>query len=71
MIRGDRGVPDRREGELPTTDAEADMLLELLAHKHDLGVTYFVMDFGNPLTAEHVERFAEQVMAPLRWRGGG
>ena len=54
------------ERALPETDAEAAEFLELLSHKHDLGVTYFVMDFGNPETPEHIARFAEQVMDPLR-----
>ena len=54
------------ERALPETDAEADELAELLLHKKNLGVTYFVMDFGNPATADDVARFAEQVMAPLK-----
>jgi alkanesulfonate monooxygenase SsuD/methylene tetrahydromethanopterin reductase-like flavin-dependent oxidoreductase (luciferase family) len=54
------------EKALPETDAEAQEVLELLSHKKDLGVSYFVMDFGNPLTTEHVNRFAEQVMTPLK-----
>ncbi len=54
------------EKALPETDAEAQEVLELLSHKKDLGITYFVMDFGNPLTTEHVDRFAEQVMTPLK-----
>jgi len=54
------------EKALPETDAEAAEILELLEHKRALGVTYFVMDFGNPSTPEHVSRFAEQVAAPLR-----
>ena len=40
--------------------------LDLLARKADLGVQHFVLDFGHPLTDEHVMRFVEQVMAPLR-----
>ena len=56
------------EKPLPETDAQAEELLELLNHKVDLGVTYFVMDFGNPPTTEHVARFADQVMTPLKNR---
>jgi hypothetical protein len=54
------------ENALPETDAEAQELLEKLARKAELGVTYFVMDFGNPLTTDHVLRFVEQVQTPLR-----
>ncbi|TFH20108.1 MAG: LLM class flavin-dependent oxidoreductase [Acidimicrobiales bacterium] len=54
------------ERALPETDAEASEFLDLLAHKADLGVQHFVLDFGHPLTDEHVMRFVEQVMAPLR-----
>jgi alkanesulfonate monooxygenase SsuD/methylene tetrahydromethanopterin reductase-like flavin-dependent oxidoreductase (luciferase family) len=53
------------EHALPETDAQSQELLERLAHKAELGVTYFVMDFGNPLTTDHVSRFAEQVKQPL------
>lgn len=54
------------EKALPETDAEARELLEFLGHKAELGVRHFVMDFGHPRTTEHVGRFVEQVMAPLR-----
>ena len=54
--------------ELPETDAEAATLLEDLAHWADLGVRHYVLDFGHPKTPEHIHRFAEQVMAPLRQR---
>lgn len=54
------------EKALPENDAQADELLELLAHKMALGVRHFVMDFGNPETPEHILRFAEQVMDPLK-----
>ena len=54
------------ERALPETDAEAAEFLELLAHKVALGINYFVMDFGNPETPEHVSRFVEQVQTPLR-----
>ena len=54
------------ERPLPETDEESEQLLALLAHKADLGVQHLVMDFGNPPSAEHVARFAAQVMIPLR-----
>ncbi len=54
------------ERALPETDAEAAELLELLGHWVDLGVQHFVMDFGHPPTDEHILRFVEQVMDPLK-----
>lgn len=54
------------EKSLPTTDAEAQELLDDLGRWVDKGVQHFVMDFGHPPTAEHVSRFVEQVMQPLR-----
>jgi len=54
------------EKPLPETDAEAAELLAFLGHWVELGVQHFVMDFGHPLTDEHVHRFVEQVMAPLK-----
>jgi alkanesulfonate monooxygenase SsuD/methylene tetrahydromethanopterin reductase-like flavin-dependent oxidoreductase (luciferase family) len=54
------------ERSLPENDVQAAELLELLAHKAELGVQHFVMDFGHPPTDEHVLRFAEQVISPLR-----
>lgn len=54
------------ERALPETDDESEVLHAELARWVELGVQHFVMDFGNPATTEHVERFAEQVMMPLR-----
>ncbi len=54
------------ERALPEDDAQAEQLLADMARWVELGVTYFVMDFGNPKTTEHVDRFAEQVIQPLR-----
>lgn len=51
---------------LPTSDAESAEYADLLAHKVDLGVRHFVLDFGHPETPEHVSRFVEQVMDPLK-----
>ncbi len=54
------------EKALPETDAESAELFEFLVRKVELGVRHFVMDFGNPTTDEHVLRFVEQVMTPLK-----
>jgi alkanesulfonate monooxygenase SsuD/methylene tetrahydromethanopterin reductase-like flavin-dependent oxidoreductase (luciferase family) len=54
------------ERPLPTTDAESEALLEHLEHLRDLEITHFTMDFGHPLTPEHVLRFAEQVIDVMR-----
>ena len=51
---------------LPETDADAEQLLDELAHQVEIGTTYFVMDFGHPATPEHIPRFVEQVMTPLK-----
>jgi len=51
---------------LPETDAEAEQLLDELAHQVEIGTTYFVMDFGHPATPEHIPRFVERVMTPLK-----
>ena len=53
-------------GDLPETDAASEQWLERLTHLRDLGVSYFVMDFGHPLAAEPAVRFAEQVIAPMK-----
>ncbi|HSL59264.1 MAG TPA: LLM class flavin-dependent oxidoreductase [Acidimicrobiales bacterium] len=53
-------------GDLPESDADSERWVERLAHLHDLGITYFIMDFGHPLHPEPAVRFAEQVIAPLR-----
>ena len=53
---------------LPENDDEAEQLLAELAHQVEIGTTYFVMDFGHPLTVEPALRFAEQVIPPLRDR---
>jgi alkanesulfonate monooxygenase SsuD/methylene tetrahydromethanopterin reductase-like flavin-dependent oxidoreductase (luciferase family) len=56
------------EKALPETEAEAEELVDHLGRYVDLGVEHFVMDFGHPPTPEHVLRFVEQVMAPLKAR---
>ncbi len=54
------------ESPLPDSDSDSAALFERLAHLHSMGVSYFVMDFGHPLTPEPIHRFVEQVMTPLR-----
>ncbi|MEM9467948.1 MAG: LLM class flavin-dependent oxidoreductase [Actinomycetota bacterium] len=54
------------ERALPTTDAESQELLDHLSHLREQEITHFTMDFGHPLTPEHVHRFAEQVIAVMR-----
>lgn len=54
------------ERALPTTDAESDSFRADLEHLSSLGVQNFVMDFGHPQTTEPVQRFIEQVIAPMR-----
>ncbi len=53
-------------GDLPQTDVASERWVERLGHLVDIGVTYFVMDFGHPLDAEPALRFAEQVIAPIK-----
>ena len=53
-------------GDLPDSDAASEQWLERLTHLGELGVTYFVMDFGHPLHADPALRFAEQVIAPMK-----
>lgn len=54
------------EKPLPESDNQSAELLELLDRKVELGVGHFVMDFGHPKTPEHVGRFVEQVLQPLK-----
>lgn len=54
------------ERPLPESDADSAELLDLLAGKHQLGISHFVLDFGHPQSTEPIERFAEQVIAPMR-----
>ena len=51
---------------LPETDDESAVLRERLEGYRELGVSHFVMDFGNPESTEPILRFAEQVIAPMR-----
>ncbi|NCG37838.1 MAG: LLM class flavin-dependent oxidoreductase [Actinobacteria bacterium] len=54
------------ETPLPTNDDESERLLDRVANLVANGVQHFTMDFGHPPTAEHVHRFAEQVIRPAR-----
>jgi alkanesulfonate monooxygenase SsuD/methylene tetrahydromethanopterin reductase-like flavin-dependent oxidoreductase (luciferase family) len=53
-------------GDLPDSDAASEHWVERLRHLGELGVSYFIMDFGHPLSVEPALRFAEQVIGPLR-----
>ncbi|HUZ09041.1 MAG TPA: LLM class flavin-dependent oxidoreductase [Acidimicrobiales bacterium] len=53
-------------GDLPESDADSEQWIERLTHLRELGVSYFVMDFGHPLHVEPVLRFAEQVVGPMK-----
>jgi alkanesulfonate monooxygenase SsuD/methylene tetrahydromethanopterin reductase-like flavin-dependent oxidoreductase (luciferase family) len=53
-------------GDLPTSDADSEAWLERLGRLQELGIDYFVMDFGHPLDPEPALRFAEQVIAPIK-----
>ncbi|MEP7201304.1 MAG: LLM class flavin-dependent oxidoreductase [Ilumatobacteraceae bacterium] len=55
-------------GGLPESDSDSEQWLDRLTHLLDLGVSYFVMDFGHPLAAEPAVRFGEQVVAPIKAR---
>ncbi len=54
------------ERSLPTSDSESAELCEQIGHLAELGISHFTMDFGHPLTPEHVHRFAEQVIDVVR-----
>jgi hypothetical protein len=54
------------EGTLPESDEDSEQWLQRLGGLRDLGVSYFVLDFGHPLSPEPALRFAEQVIAPMR-----
>lgn len=54
---------------LPESDADSEQLLDRLGSYRSLGITNFTMDFGHPQTTEPIERFAEQVISPMRAAG--
>ncbi len=51
---------------LPETDSDSDAWLERLRPLIELGVSYFVCDFGHPPSPEPIARFADQVIARTR-----
>jgi alkanesulfonate monooxygenase SsuD/methylene tetrahydromethanopterin reductase-like flavin-dependent oxidoreductase (luciferase family) len=53
-------------GDLPQSDADSEQWVERLTHLTDLGIEYFVMDFGHPLDPEPGLRFIDEVIAPMR-----
>ncbi len=53
-------------GELPDSDQASEQWFERLKRMGELGISYFVFDFGHPLDVEPALRFAEQVIDPLR-----
>jgi alkanesulfonate monooxygenase SsuD/methylene tetrahydromethanopterin reductase-like flavin-dependent oxidoreductase (luciferase family) len=53
-------------GDLPDSDEASEQWVGRLTPLLELGVSYFVLDFGHPLHVEPALRFAEQVIAPLR-----
>lgn len=53
-------------GDLPDSDEASERWRERLDHLEELGVGYFVLDFGHPLDPEPAVRFVEQVMRPMR-----
>ncbi len=55
-----------REAPLPTTSDESAAWVSELQQWADAGVQYFILDFGHVTAPELVERFAEEVLAPLR-----
>ncbi|MCZ6707278.1 MAG: LLM class flavin-dependent oxidoreductase [Chloroflexi bacterium] len=55
-----------REAPLPTSDEEVAEWLSTLRRWADLGISHFVLDFGHVTSTDLVERFAEQVIQPLK-----
>jgi alkanesulfonate monooxygenase SsuD/methylene tetrahydromethanopterin reductase-like flavin-dependent oxidoreductase (luciferase family) len=53
-------------GPLPESDPESEQWLERLGELRSMGASYFVLDFGHPLSTEPALRFAEQVIAPMK-----
>ena len=55
-----------REKSLPTTDEEVAEWLETLRRWAGLGISHFVLDFGHVTSTDLVERFAAEVIQPLK-----
>ena len=53
------------ERPLPNNDSESQQFVEDLTRLREIGVSYFVMDFGHPQSTEPVLRFVEQVVHKL------
>jgi alkanesulfonate monooxygenase SsuD/methylene tetrahydromethanopterin reductase-like flavin-dependent oxidoreductase (luciferase family) len=51
---------------LPESDEDSEKWVSSLAKRAELGLGHFVLDFGHPRSTEPIERFAEQVLRPLR-----
>jgi len=51
---------------LPESDEDSEKWVSSLAKRAGLGLGHFVLDFGHPRSTEPIERFAEQVLRPLR-----
>ncbi len=54
------------ERSLPADASESTEFLELLSELFELGMSHFVLDFGNPQSAAEADRFIADVMGPLR-----
>ena len=54
------------ERPLPQTASEVDDFGTMLTGLIELGMEHFVLDFGNPETADEADRFIADVMGPLR-----
>jgi alkanesulfonate monooxygenase SsuD/methylene tetrahydromethanopterin reductase-like flavin-dependent oxidoreductase (luciferase family) len=54
------------ERALPQTADEIDDFGTMLAELIEIGIEHFVLDFGNPETADEADGFITQVMGPLR-----
>jgi hypothetical protein len=50
---------------LPASSVDSARWLDELRPLIQLGVTHFMLDFGNVTSAEPIYRFAEEVLAPL------
>ena len=51
---------------LPHTTGEIDEFGTMLTELIEVGMEHFVLDFGNPETADEVDPFITKVMGPLR-----
>lgn len=63
---GDIVLSTTIERGLPESDEDSEKWVSSLAKRAGLGLGHFVLDFGHPRSTEPIERFAEQVLRPLR-----